>query len=797
VRLLAALSIVMASAASVAADPADVPAPESTATTEATSAAPPTEQDHPSTMLESVVVTAQRRRQSASDVPLAISAFRGEDLQALGVTDTRDLGRIVPGFTAADSGGNTPVYTLRGVGFNDQTYTATSTVGVYVDEVPLPYSVMTKGTNLDLQRVEVLKGPQGTLYGRNTTGGAINYIANKPTYTFEGGLNGTYGRFQTAELDGFLSGPIADTLRGRIAVRGDRSWEGWQYSNTSPADHLGKLDKQSLRALLDWTPVNALAVHVSISGWRDGSDAQAPQAIYLQPQNAQVGSAALAPQVRNYPLVDPNTDDMRVADWEPKTDWALRDRYWQGSARADWSFSESTTLTALYSHGDMKSDGSMLPQSGFNFYNAEQQLFATVATDALELRLAGKVGEGINWLIGANGARDKGHELHKLFTDTVSSLFPNPVTGESTLANRVDTYGDNNARTYGIFANGDWQIVDWLQFSLGARYSDEDREFSGCTFEDPSSQGAGLGPVITAVALTRGNVLVVPKGDCFTLNAQGSNALFHGDLHENSLSYRSALSWTPARDLLFYVSYTRGYKSGGFPVLNASDQSQFAPVTQERLLAKEIGGKLSLLHHHANIDFAAFDYDYKDKQLLTRKFDQVFGPVPVLRNAPASTVRGVELDLKLSPLNGLFLSGAAAYVFTRIDQFIGTGFDGSDVDFSGHPFNFAPRLQYTALGDYSLIVGGSHIASISADYSHTGTTNSTLEENPHYAHRAFGIVNARLRWRRADGAWSAMVWGRNLTNQFSQVSIFNIGDAVSRYTGMPRTYGVSLSCRFE
>lgn len=145
------------------------------------------------TRIEEIVVTATRRNGYIDDIPASISAYGGEDLKAVGVHDTRDLAKLVAGFTAADSGFNTPIYTLRGVGFADSSFANQSTVGVYLDEVTLPYPVMTKGPNLDLRRVEVLKRPQGTLYGRNSTGGTINTIVNKPTKTFTTGAEVTGG----------------------------------------------------------------------------------------------------------------------------------------------------------------------------------------------------------------------------------------------------------------------------------------------------------------------------------------------------------------------------------------------------------------------------------------------------------------------------------------------------------------------------------------------------------------------------------------------------------------------------
>ncbi len=159
-----------------------------------------------SSLIEEVVVTAQKREQSSQDVGIAVSAFSGDTLNQLGVQDTTDISSMVPGFTFADSGYSIPTYTIRGIGFADISQAGSSTVGVYIDEIILPYPAMTKGANLDLERVEVLKGPQGTLYGRNTTGGAVNYISNKPAEDFEAGFSASYGKYNRSELEAYVSG---------------------------------------------------------------------------------------------------------------------------------------------------------------------------------------------------------------------------------------------------------------------------------------------------------------------------------------------------------------------------------------------------------------------------------------------------------------------------------------------------------------------------------------------------------------------------------------------------------------
>src|SRR5690606_34090897 len=159
---------------------------------------------------------------------------------------------------------NTTLFTMRGVGFADTTYTATSTVGTYIDEVNLPYSAMTRGANLDIQRVEVVKGPQGTLYGRNTTGGLVNYIAHAPTETFEAGTYPSFSRFNTVESENFVSGPIFSTVSGRLAVKLTQAGEGWQISNTRPGDTLGEQDKLTARGTLLWQPSESFSATLRI-----------------------------------------------------------------------------------------------------------------------------------------------------------------------------------------------------------------------------------------------------------------------------------------------------------------------------------------------------------------------------------------------------------------------------------------------------------------------------------------------------------------------------------------------------
>ncbi|MCC7266020.1 MAG: TonB-dependent receptor plug domain-containing protein, partial [Caulobacteraceae bacterium] len=209
--------------------------------------------------VETLVVTAQRREESANAVGMGIQAVRGEVLEQLHVTGPRDLSAFAPSFSVSQSYQGVPTYTLRGIGFNTINLSATSTVGTYVDEVAYAYPFLLTGPIFDLERVEVLKGPQGTLYGRNTTAGLINFVTNKPTEAFSAALGGEVGNYETLNFEGHVNGQIAPGLAGRLAFRMENSDKGWQISN-SRGESQGEVDRWAVRGALAFNPTDRLSV---------------------------------------------------------------------------------------------------------------------------------------------------------------------------------------------------------------------------------------------------------------------------------------------------------------------------------------------------------------------------------------------------------------------------------------------------------------------------------------------------------------------------------------------------------
>ena len=224
--------------------------------------------------IEEVIVTAQKRAQSANDVGITINAFSGDQLKDSGVLTAEDIAVLTPGLTVNETAATgVPLYTIRGVGFQDYSTAASSTVGIYFDEVAMPYTVMTRGLVFDTERVEVLKGPQGDLYGRNTTAGQINFISKKPTRDFGAGVTASYGSYSTWDVEGFVTGGN-DLAQGRLAVKTLQSSEGWQESLTRN-DELGEKDASALRAMVNFDLGDSAQLLLSAHYVKDQSENKA------------------------------------------------------------------------------------------------------------------------------------------------------------------------------------------------------------------------------------------------------------------------------------------------------------------------------------------------------------------------------------------------------------------------------------------------------------------------------------------------------------------------------------------
>ena len=747
------------------------PAPTAAQTSDtAPSATPADEQPG----IGDIVVTAQKRSESINKVGISITAASGDELQQKGVSNASDLIKIVPGFNFTPSAYGAPVYTLRGIGFYETGLAAAPTVSVYVDEVPLPLSLMSTGATLDLERVEVLKGPQGTLFGQNSTGGAINYIAAKPTSTLHAGIDGSYGRFDHTELKGFVSGPLTDTIRVRAAVRWDRQGD-WQYSYTRDASR-GRSDLLIGRVIADWTPTDRLSISLNVNGWRDRSDT--PGAQFVAVGNP---SAAVPAALRTYPL--PPNDD-RAADWDPADGQLRRNvRFFQTSARIDYELSDAAKITSLSSYETIHRSN-IVDADGTAIQDFNAVTPGRSYDFSQELRLSGTTGD-LRYVFGGNYAYDKIYDQASVQTATSSF----PFKAANGVVNQV-------VNTYAVFGNFDYKIAPTVTLQGGVRYTDQHRAFNGCLYD---AGDGGFAALISRVATARtGRAVVVAPGGCGTLGTNFLPAVQYDHLNEDNVSWRGGVNWEVTPRALLYANVSRGYKSGAFPAAGATYSVQFQPARQEHVTAYEAGFKLSLLDRTLQLNGAGFYYDYRDKQLRGKVIDPVLGPLNALINVPKSRIVGGELQVTWQPFRGFVLSGGATYLNTRIQgDFVNFNALALAQNFNGQRLPLTPDWQVVGDGQYTFAVARDVQAFVGGALNHQGQTNGGLGELALFDIASYTLFDARVGVQSNDQRWRATVFVRNLTDKFYLTLVnFPGPDTVVRYAGQPRTFGVTLSYRY-
>ena len=777
-----------------------------------------------------IIVTAQRRAESLNDVAMAVQAVDADTLQALRVTDVRDLTAVAPSFTVSQSYQGVPTYTLRGIGFNTINLSATSTVGTYVDEVAYAYPIMNTGPVMDLERVEVLKGPQGTLYGRNTTAGLMNFITAKPTDKFEGGLSVDLGNYDTYNIGGHISGPLGEGIAARIAVRSENSDKGWQVSN-SRGDRLGKVDKLGVRGSLALDPAEGTHIDRSVFWWQNKSDTVAGQGIGFTPATNPVTGTSNsrlfnAPGLANYLAANFPTKATQ-ADWAPeaarsadigtglglKGPLAENNRFWGLKLRIDQDLGPDMKLVSLTSYNDFKRDA-LSDWSGAPYEVLLQKTDGRIKSFAQELHVEGKSGP-VNWLLGGYYANDRIVDANRtmlgqnanvgLIRYAGSGLLTSPFNSggytATQMAQAFRTYEDIGrirTRTWSLFGNADWQLTDQFKASVGLRYTEDRQRYNGCSRDFNGNMLPNVNVVNRALYFQTYGVVAAPitQGQCNTFNpTTGTFGEVASVLEENNLAWRVALDWQPNNDTLVYASVSRGYKSGTTPINAANLARQNAPVVQEKLTAYELGLKATLADRKVQANVSVFYYDYADKQISTYFADPIYTALARLDNVPKSKAYGVEGELVLRPMQGVSISTNALWLKTRVIGYDGTNAGGLPQNFDGSEFIYSPKFQgsVTLTYDTPISDGLNLNGAIAARYQ--SESNTIFEDLALYKIKPYAVVNASLGVKSESG-WSASIWAKNLFDKYYWSAVASNANVVVRFPNPPRTFGVSLGYDF-
>lgn len=793
--------------------------------------------------LEEVIVTAQKRGENINAVGMAITAVSGEQLVAKNVTNVSGLTRIEPSLQFSQSNNGTPVFTIRGVGYFEQSLAASPAVSVYQDEANYPFPVMSKGALLDTQRVEILKGPQGTLYGQNATGGLINFIANKPTSYFSAGVDETYSRFNDNLLGGFISGPLTQTLSARLAGSLEEGG-AWQKSNTRN-ETLGNKDLRVGRIILDWKPASNFSASLNVNGWIDKSENQAGQLEGFRLQNpgalgqtfsppynsgapnpytdfvpAPIGS----PTFNGYPPgiqkllqqpISPHND--RAADWLAGTRPHNDEHFYQTSLRLDYSLSDSLNVTSItnyenFAERDQRDIGAVaVPQIG-------AVVDGSVRTFSQELRLRGHVDQSkLDWVLGVNFEQDNSYENDNINNFATTASYVGTFPSAFFQFNQFAAINGVHTTTSSVFANVEYRLTDQLDVHGGIRYTESDQKITSCAYVNDPAYSTLIDGISSYLSSVYGGAKPTPAvpGQCDTLgpapNFQPGS--LHTKLYQNNIPWRVGVDWTPFPGTLAYVTVSKGFKAGSSPALGATTVAQYVPVTQESVLAYELGVKSSLLDRTLQLNADVFYYDYRNKQVLGRTPDQLglFGLVQTLINIPKSEEYGAELTAVWRPATGFTFNVAANYLKSRVDQNPAGAFDygpystgpGDTLNLVGTPFPFTPEWSVQGGARYEREVGRNLRAYISADASYQTGTNgafgyrqASADHAPPLLIKAYGLLNLAAGLESEDKHWRFEVWGKNVTNTYYWTSVYYEADTVVRDAGLPATYGLTLSYRY-
>ena len=727
-----------------------------------------------------IVVTAQRRSERLNDVGISIVASSGDELVSKGIKSTEDLAKIVPGLTATQTPYGTPVLTMRGVGFYESSLAASSPIATYLDEIPLPYTRMAIGATMDLQRVEVLKGPQGTLYGQNTTGGAINYIVNKPTDVFHAGFDASLGRFMDTDVQGFVSGPITDTLEYRIAGRSHQS-DGWQESVSRPGDTLGATRFVEGRVLLDWQASSALKLDLNINGFRDRSDNPAVAATSFQPNIPSEAQPAELAAV----LTPPGND--RLADWDPNKQFRRDNWFFQVALKSTLDLSPSTHIVSITSY-DRYHQAQLLDTDGTDAEANDVTQDGYIRSFNQELRLQGNFGR-VKYVLGGSYAHDSIYENTLFIVGDGSQAHFDPP-----LSFRIGrTHSNQTAETGAVFGNVDYDILPGLTAQGGLRFTKQTRHFNGC-LGDPGPIGGGQ----WAAVFSNIYGFTIPIGGCTTFNpATNTVGPYSAHSSEHNLSWRGALNYKVARDVLIYGSVSKGYKQGSYPNVGASSTDQYAPAKQESLLAYEVGAKLGLLDRKLQLNGAAFYYDYRNKQLRGKFFSPFFGTIEKLFNIPRSRVYGFEFQALAAPTRGLSLQGNVTYANSKIlSNFPSLSPIGVPINLQGETFELTPKWSGNASVDYDRSLSERLNGFVGIEMNFQSRQHGGYGGDPLFTIDPYTLLDLRAGIRDPQDKWRAQLWIRNLTDKYYWTNANYLGEFTYRQTGMPRTYGVSVSYRY-
>ena len=735
--------------------------------------------------LEEIIVTAQKREQSIQDVPISITVLTSDDMHAAVLEDFSDLDKVVPNISYNTSGAsnNAPVAVIfiRGIGQRDFSNTVEPGIGTYVDGV---YFGRTLGSVLDLldvERVEVLRGPQGTLFGRNTIGGAINVVTSKPDDELYATAKIEYGTDERIDVQGLVSGALGANLWGKFAAS-HKEQDGY-IDNLINGESYGDRNSETYRGALYWEPTENFRLKVA-ADYREDNQSSVTTTLA---STTQISGPLLVNQ-NIQRLIDPTFNDPSVALVGPHATRATGPNYYEGefwgvSADATWDMTEILTTRLIFSHREIDSlgftDGDNQPGPGNLLGEDYDQEQTTV-----EFQLLG-THERFEWVLGAFYMDEESsflsdvcfgcRELFDAFEATApfptfdipwlsfqSGLCPalappgvgiplppcaggagNPLNTFASIA--LNTTRTVDAENYAVFGQGTYALTENLSLTGGLRYSHDKKE-----------------SVLNQLTVLNNILAVIPTPDSWDF-----------------LDYRVGLEYKLNDQTLLYFMTSTGAKSGGINPRPLTNEG-FDPFDEESLTAYEIGAKTDLFNDTLRLNSAVFYYDYSDVQVLSN-VPTVAGTDIIIQNGGSATLWGFEVEATIIPTDRWVLTASAGYTDFEWDVIDpATGIDIDNAQAMTSDWTLTAATQHTipnVFGGSVVLRGNFHWQ----DDMYIDEANSI-----HLKQNSYETLNLHGTWYSADDRIELSLYGRNITDNIVKVGgtdiMTSFGWASSQFT---------------
>lgn len=725
-------------------------------------------------VLEEVVVTAQKREENLQDVGISVSAFTGDQLESLGVTSTVDITQQVPGMQLFTYTPAFTVFSLRGVSQNNFQDNLEAPVAVYIDGVYVA-SMNAVNTQLyDVERVEVLRGPQGTLFGRNATGGLVHYLTRKAVdEELNGYVQGSAADFGSYSVEGAIGGSLSDTVRARLAGRWETS-DGYVEAGTAFGAQATGRDAHgangiSLRGTMQIDASDSVTVDLTASYSRDDDVPSGQYIVALAGFDPETGLGAFTNAFNLDPIDPDNNPPVGPTDYDSAPITGDVHHHWSNAS--DTAFDRDLTSLAAHVTADLGGsvefvsitsfltmDKTYLEDAGGGFGFFPYSTSNDYDQFSQEFRLSGAA-ERSRWQVGAYYL-DMSWDTFQFLEGAL--IHGAPFTDDA----RTETFGKVDSRNWSVFGQVDYDFSDEWTGILGVRWSQDDKDLDYSRFFEDAGNG-------------------IARTETFNIAddpTPGIDTIDYGDY-----ALRAQLNWTPRETILLYGSYNRGIKGGNWSLDPLGGVAGVNLKHNEEVLnAYELGMKSDLADGRARLNAAAFYYDYEDYQAFN-----LLNVVPQVTNSDASASGG-EIELVLIPAEGLDLLFGASFLDSEVDavtDVFGGTLKAELPTAPGVSLNWLARYEWPAFG-------GSLAAQVDGYYNDDQYLEGTNSEVSF--EEAYSVWNARLSYLTGNEQLRLTAWVKNLGDEEYRLYNLDLGliGFIEQVYAPPRQVGVTLSYDF-